>query len=279
MALELNVSKNTNEAIAGTYGKYYSRVEYKGTMDIKALAKHMAEHTTSFSKGEILGMLTDMASCIKELVLMGFVIKIDDLGLFKASVDSNGLTLNSGSRISAGVGRQRKDEELQEDPTVQQFAVGAVKIIMQATGETAQDQMTREASLTFTSKSKALIKSLTGGEASDNGGGNDGGGNGHTENTENTENEPLMAPQITGQTPFAESTQVSIQGPQGAEIRYTVDGSNPTAESTLYSEAFSLSATATVKAIAILNGESSQVSSKIFTKASSGDDDDYDTGS
>ena len=277
MALELNVSKNTNEAIAGTYGKYYSRVEYKGTMDIKALAKHMAEHTTSFSKGEILGMLTDMASCIKELVLMGFVIKIDDLGLFKASVDSNGLTLASGSRISAGVGRQRKDEELQEDPTVQQFAVGAVKIIMQATGETAQDQMTREASLTFTSKSKALIKSLTGGEASDNGGG--GGGNGHAENTENTENEPLMAPQITGQTPFAESTQVSIQGPQGAEIRYTVDGSTPTAESQLYSEAFSLSATATVKAIAIMNGESSQVSSKIFTKAESGDDDDYDTGS
>ena len=171
MALELNVTKNTNEAISGTYGKYYSRVEYKGTMDIKALAKHMSEHTTSFSKGEILGMLTDMASCIKELVLMGFVIKIDDLGLFKASVDSNGLTLASGSRISAGVGRQRKDEELQEDPTAQQFAVGAVKIIMQASGETAQDQMTREASLTFTSKSKALIKSLTGSDASDNNGG------------------------------------------------------------------------------------------------------------
>ena len=89
----------------------------------------------------------------------------------------------------------------------------------------------------------------------------------------------MLAPQITGQTPFAETTQVSIQGPQGAEIRYTTDGSNPTAESTLYSGAFTLSATATVKAIAIMNGESSQVSSKIFTKAESGDDDDYDTGS
>lgn len=136
MALELNIAKNTNTAIAGTYGKYYSRVEYKGTLDVKGLAKHMAEHTTSFSKGEILGMLTDMAACIKELVLMGFVIKIDDLGLFKASVDSNGVTLQTGSRVSAGVGRQRSDEEMQSDVTTQQFAVGAVKIIMQASGET-----------------------------------------------------------------------------------------------------------------------------------------------
>ena len=110
---------------------------------------------------------------------------------------------------------------------------------------------------------------------SDNTGENSGSGSGGS----GDDSEPLTAPQITGQTPFAETTQVSIQGPQGAEIRYTTDGSNPTAESTLYSEAFTLSATATVKAIAIMNGESSQVSSKIFTKASSGDDDDYDTGS
>ena len=110
---------------------------------------------------------------------------------------------------------------------------------------------------------------------SDNTGENSGSGSGGS----GDDSEPLTAPQITGQTPFAETTQVSIQGPQGAEIRYTTDGSNPTAESQLYSEAFTLSATATVKAIAIMNGESSQVSSKIFTKASSGDDDDYDTGS
>ena len=82
----------------------------------------------------------------------------------------------------------------------------------------------------------------------------------------------VMAPQITGTTPFAETTSVSIQAEQGAEIRYTTDGSTPTAESTLYSAAFTLSDTSVVKAIAISGGQSSQVASKTFTKS------DDDTG-
>jgi predicted histone-like DNA-binding protein len=80
----------------------------------------------------------------------------------------------------------------------------------------------------------------------------------------------VMAPQITGTTPFAETTSVSIQAEQGAEIRYTTDGSTPTAESTLYSETFTLSDSATVKAIAISDGQSSEVASKTFTKSSGG---------
>ena len=77
----------------------------------------------------------------------------------------------------------------------------------------------------------------------------------------------VEAPEISGTTPFSESTEVSISGPAGAEIRYTTDGSDPTASSTLYSAAFSLTASATVKAIAIKNGVSSSVASKEFTKS------------
>ena len=72
---------------------------------------------------------------------------------------------------------------------------------------------------------------------------------------------------ISGETPFAESTTVSMSGPDGAEIRYTTDGSTPTAESTLYSEAITLSDSTTVKAIAIKDGNSSQVSTKEFSKS------------
>jgi len=79
--------------------------------------------------------------------------------------------------------------------------------------------------------------------------------------------ETVAAPVISGETPFAESTSVTITGPDGAEIRYTTDGSTPTSESSLYSSAISLSASATVKAIAIKNGVSSEVASKAFTKS------------
>ena len=167
MALELNLTKNTNEQLEGTLGKYYARVEYKGTIGVKELAAHMHQHNTAFSKGIVMGVLGDMVDCIKHLVLDGYTVKIDDLGIFKASVDANGLTLERGSKISAGRGVQRTDEELQANPAAQQFAVGDVKIIMQATGNTTIENMNSEAKLSFTSKTKAMVKSLTGSEASD----------------------------------------------------------------------------------------------------------------
>ena len=176
--LEINLTKNTNDAIQGTSGKYYGRVEYKGTLGVKDLAKIMKKHTTAFSLGEITGMLLDLASLIKEYALMGYVVKIDDLGLFKASIDANGLTLEQGSRVSAGRGAQKTDEQLAEKPDAMQFAVGAVKMIMQATGETTIASMNGEAQLQFTSKTKALIKQLTGNAPTDEDSGDNGGDNG-----------------------------------------------------------------------------------------------------
>ena len=180
--LEINLTKNTNEVLNGTLGKYYGRVEYKGTLGVKDLAKIMKKHTTAFSLGEITGMLLDLASLIKEYALMGYVVKIDDLGLFKASIDANGLTLEEGSRVSAGRGAQKTDEQLAEKPDAMQFAVGAVKMIMQATGETTIASMNAEAQLQFTSKTKALIKQLTGNAPSDDDSGDGGGDNSGGEN-------------------------------------------------------------------------------------------------
>ena len=192
MALELNLTKNTNEQLEGTLGKYYARVEYKGTIGIKELAAHMHQHNTAFSKGIVMGVLGDMVDCIKHLVLDGYTVKIDDLGIFKASVDANGLTLEKGAKISAGRGVQRTDEELQANIAAQQFAVGDVKIIMQATGNTVIEKMNSDAKLSFTSKTKAMVKSLTGsdatedsngGSSSNDNGDSNGGSNGGSSNS------------------------------------------------------------------------------------------------
>ena len=200
--LEINLTKNTNDAIQGTLGKYYGRVEYKGTLGVKDLAKIMKKHTTAFSLGEITGMLLDLASLIKEYALMGYVVKIDDLGLFKASIDANGLTLEQGSRVSAGRGAQKTDEQLAEKPDAMQFAVGAVKMIMQATGETTIASMNGEAQLQFTSKTKALIKQLTGNTPSDDdsseGGDSGNGGNGGGSNNNGGNNNGGNSQQATG---------------------------------------------------------------------------------
>ena len=103
--------------------------------------------------------------------------------------------------------------------------------------------------------------------------------NGSEQNGSSTSSETVAAPTISGETPFDESTLATISGPDGAEIRYTVDGSTPTAESSLYSEALTLTGTVLVKAIAIKNGVSSEVASKTFTKNGSGNSGGFDTGS
>ena len=73
---------------------------------------------------------------------------------------------------------------------------------------------------------------------------------------------------------FEESTQVSMSGPTGSEIHYTLDGTVPTAESTLYEGPITLSETTTVKAIAIKDGVSSAVTSRTYSKVEGGGDDE-----
>lgn len=80
----------------------------------------------------------------------------------------------------------------------------------------------------------------------------------------------VATPVISGTTPFEGSTQVSINcETSGASIYYTLDGSDPSTSSTLYSDPFTINATTTVKAIAALNGETSNIATKAFTAINS----------
>lgn len=82
----------------------------------------------------------------------------------------------------------------------------------------------------------------------------------------------VAAPTFSGETQFTESTQVTMSGPAGASIFYTVDGSTPTDQSLEYEEPITLSATTTVKAIAVKDGVSSAVTSRTYSKVEGGDD-------
>lgn len=76
-------SKSTLE---GANGKWFIRVVNDEMMDLNDLAKHMAKHNSGFSKGQIKGILTDMVDCIKELLIDGKTVKIEDLAIFSLGV-------------------------------------------------------------------------------------------------------------------------------------------------------------------------------------------------
>ena len=75
----------------------------------------------------------------------------------------------------------------------------------------------------------------------------------------------LTAPVIEGQAEFEGQATVTITAEQGAKVYYTTDGSEPTEQSQEYTAPFDVTATTTVKAIAVKDGRTSAVASKTFT--------------
>ena len=296
--IELYLTRNNNET-SEAYGKYYPRVSYKQTLNIHDMAKHMAEHNTPFSEGTIEGILRDFVKCTREQTLMGNTVKVDDLAIFKVSAIGNGCAKlydpDTDKTISASIGTIKKTDKTGA-------SVASLKLLAQATGEYTRDELNKVAKLSWSDKAAAEIAAakeaaLGCGGGSDNGGSQNSGSGSQSSGSENSgsgsqnnggsqssgseqggnsgsgsqQQNTLAKPTIYGANPFTESTEVTMSGPEDAEIRYTTDGSTPTSQSTLYEGGFTLSDTTTVKAIAIKNGESSEVSTRLFSKGTGGD--------
>ena len=92
--------QNTNQKIAEAYGKWFPRVVSDETIGLEELAAHMASHNTPYSKGAILGMLTDAAACTKELLLLGKNVKFADIAIF-----SLGLKVKGGAPTKEKIGK------------------------------------------------------------------------------------------------------------------------------------------------------------------------------
>ncbi len=180
--LELNISQNNN-TYSNAYGKYFARVEYKKTMSIDDMAKHMAEHNTPFSVGTIAGILKDFVACTREQCLNGNTVKIDDLAIFKCSVQGNGMQLGEGYKVNCGLGglpatKNADGSSRTPDYTKEgQYAVKSVKLLAQATGDFTRQELNGDATFRWTKAAKEAIDAIvspaqSGGES----GGTSGGG-------------------------------------------------------------------------------------------------------
>ena len=82
-----------------SFGKWFAKNVVEETIDLDGLAEHMSSHHSPYSKGAIKGVLTDMIMCIKELLLEGKNVKIDDLAIFSLGI-KNKLTANSEAEFT-----------------------------------------------------------------------------------------------------------------------------------------------------------------------------------
>lgn len=161
--------KNKNEK-SPTFGKWYAYPKAVSTLDLEGLASHMTEHNTPFSKGTIYGVLCDMVKCIKEQLLAGNNVKIDDLAIF-----------------SVGIRNSRGGADSEETFTTNKNIEG-VKLRARATGDLGTTVLNLDASLKKINRSASTTSSSddivpddttnnTDGEQNvDNGGGTSGSG-------------------------------------------------------------------------------------------------------
>ena len=93
----------------------------------------MASHNTPYSKGAILGMLTDAAACTKELLLLGKNVKFADIAIFSLGLKVKGGALTkedfnvakyiSGLKLRARATGELKTENL--DTTIKLINLAA----------------------------------------------------------------------------------------------------------------------------------------------------------
>ncbi len=87
--IRYKIYENKNKKSAG-YKKFYARAVSEETIDLRQLADYMATHNVPFSRGCIYGVLRDMVACIKEIIIDGKNVKIDDLAIFSAGLRTQG---------------------------------------------------------------------------------------------------------------------------------------------------------------------------------------------
>ena len=157
--IELYLSKVTETSESEQAGKLYARVSYKETLTVQDMAHHMSEHNTLFSEGSITGILIDFVRCVREQVLMGNTVKIDNLAIFKATVEANGLETmydpDTDKVASATIGTLA--EGAKTGP-----AVKVIKLLAQSTGEFTRDELKKDVKLGWTDKTKAEIAAAKG---------------------------------------------------------------------------------------------------------------------
>ena len=134
------------------FGKWFAKNVVEETIDLDGLAEHMSHHHSPYSKGVIKGLLTDMIGCIKELLLEGKNVKIDDLAIFSLGIKNKEMAAK------------------EEDFTISKNIEG-VKLKARATG----DLMSKSLNLEATLKKATFVNGKLTTEPS-NGGGNTGGG-------------------------------------------------------------------------------------------------------
>jgi hypothetical protein len=301
IALGINLRKNKISGSAG-YGKYYPEVDTQKTLSLRGFAQHMVDHGSIYGRSIVEGVLLQITDCLPELVAQGVPVQLGSLGTFypTAEVAKDAAVLNiaamdglnpndivkaihirflpDSTKLDNLCGPQFKNRcslELRNIVDTQEVTIDGKKKKVQTLKPIATAVAEWKGSLT--PDPSPTGEGSQSGSGSNTNGSNDTNGGSENSGSQSQQN-TVAAPTISGVNPFEETSQVSISGPDGATIYYSENGDDPDSNDTLYTQPFTIDETTTIKAIAIKDGVSSQVTTKVFTKGTGGSG-GFETGS
>jgi predicted histone-like DNA-binding protein len=92
MAKLLIKTYKNNNSKNSAYGKTYGRLVCHDTMNTSDLCRHMMKHGTIFTSDVVKGVVEKFINCFEELLMEGNKIKLDGLGTFYLSINTEGVS-------------------------------------------------------------------------------------------------------------------------------------------------------------------------------------------
>ena len=241
--------------------KTYGKIIYRGTLSLNDMAEHIMKHGTVYTEDVVIGVITKLKNCMQEMLADGYKVKLDGIGTLYPVTTSEGVAdakdynaQENITRVGISFLADQSKKSLYKASAMKLGTTLSTKLYNELTGEAEEDG--------------------EGGDPSTGGSGQGGSSSSGSENQGGSQNSgssgsssSVAAPTISGTTPFDDSTQVTISGPAGSTIKYTTNGVAPTATyGNDYEEPITLNASATVKAVAFVDGVASEVVTKAFVK-------------
>ncbi len=103
-SIKYSVGMRPNPMNAEEEPKAYGTIQLNATLSLEDMAEHIHDHNTVFSKGVILGVLTDMTICLKEALSEGNAVSFGDLGTFRPTITTEGASATTdadGNAVTA----------------------------------------------------------------------------------------------------------------------------------------------------------------------------------
>lgn len=221
------VLKQNNNSESAAFGKWYAYPVVDEMMDLEDLARHMEEHNTGFSEAMCVGVMKAMVKCIKEQLLAGKNVKIDNLAIFSCGI------------------RNREGASSPEEFTVANNISG-VKLRARATGTLSNANLNMAASI---KKASTVLGKGNGSNGGDDGGSTPSGGNTTRQYTISVQSDDTAKGTVTGGGTFAEGTSIIVTATPMSNYAFDKwsDGNTQSTRSIIVSQ--NLTLTASFKAV------------------------------